>query len=143
MPCLSSLTYKPDRQSGGDHQLHRDESSQTCKHKNIKRRSTQPQWAFGCYLYPPCHQLPLLTLIPGRNFLSGCCPKQGHYLQLLFTSKTHERAHALDCGLTLPQTCLMSHYLAYRRYQRTSRWERNTHFSSPPRIMPPFSQVKL
>lgn len=37
----------------------------------------------------------------------------GHYL--LFTSKTHEWAHALDCGLTLPKTCLMSHYLAQRK----------------------------
>lgn len=40
MPSLSSLTYTADRQSGGDHQLRRDQSSQTCEYKNIKRSSS-------------------------------------------------------------------------------------------------------
>lgn len=104
-----------------------------CKYKDIKRRSAAPQRGF--WVLSSTSPAPTASSRSCEKLLIWPLPKQGHYLQLLLTSKTHERAHTLDCGLTLPQTRLMSHYLAQQR-PSTHKPARKKHFSPLPRKTP-------
>lgn len=91
MSSLSSLTYKPDRQSGGDHPLQRDEGSQTCKYKSINRGSTESRRHLWVSPAPAASSSSPASL---KKLLIWLLSKPGRYLALLFTSKdTWKKSH--------------------------------------------------